>query len=98
MPSLNNLRDKISDTEKLTIAHLTKDQLTDLKIKCNDPKEVIRVLSLHDMFKQAHGNPFSIALMSSIYQNYENPLIEKQSPNRLIDLYKRISTEKIHLA
>lgn len=50
------------------------------------------------MFKQAHGNPFSIALMSSIYQNYENTQIVKQSPNRLIDLYKRISTEKSYIA
>ena len=66
LDSLKNIRDQIS-TNKLTIDHLNQNQRIELETILNDFRRIKDALSLHDMFKQAHGNPFSIALMSSIY-------------------------------
>ena len=56
---------------------------------CND-NELKKALSLHDMFRQICGNPFSIALAAAIYQREK---LKRETTNCLISVYERIRTE-----
>ena len=56
---------------------------------CND-SELKKALSLHDMFRQICGNPFSIALAAAIYQREK---LKRETTNCLISVYERIRTE-----
>ena len=43
------------------------------------------------MFKQISGNPTSITMIAAMQKN---PLIKKENPNSLIDMYDRIKSQK----
>ena len=69
--------------------HLTDELRNQLKIKLNQRDSMVHALSLHDMFVQICGNPFSIVLIARIYSNKAN---ETKLENKLIDVYKKMLT------
>ena len=66
-----------------TLSKLTPEQKNLLKIKLNQRDSMVHALSIHDMFVQICGNPFSIVLIARIYSKQANELIE----NKLVDVY-----------
>ena len=50
---------------------------------------MVNALSLHDMFVQICGNPFSIVLIARIYSKQKN---ETNLENKLVDVYKKMLT------
>lgn len=54
-------------------------------------KKLIEALAYHDMFRQLSGNPTSITMIAALLKN---PLIERTDNNPLVDMYKRIKSEK----
>lgn len=78
----------------------TVDQVGQLRAKLREPRHksgvspVVFALSLHDMFQQICGNPFSIVLIAAIHQN---PWIKKANGNGLIEIYNRVKSEEKHI-
>lgn len=78
---------RLSTIQRCNILELKQQ----LKWNLNSNDMIIKALSEHDMFRQIQGNPTSITLMAAINSN---EMIKREDQNTLIDIYRRITSEK----
>ena len=68
---------------------MTPDQKKSIKIKLQDYKKRIEVLSKHNLFEQLNGNPNSISTFASFYNN---DFVD----SKLVDIYKLLIEDSIY--
>ena len=68
---------------------MTPNQKKSIKIKLQDYKKRIEVLSKHNLFEQLNGNPNSISTLASFYNN---DFVD----SKLVDIYKLLIEDSIY--